>query len=113
MPLLDINLISISYSIALTNALIFIMSIAMKNDFTCFYIAIQFIDQFSLVEMYDADKYVKFMQNSVDDNEILYHWFYPPHYILQLYLFGFQFLSFAASKTIFIGTEYFLLIATL
>jgi len=103
----------IAFSIALTNALIFIMSIAMKNDFTCFYIAIQFLDQFSLAEMYDADKYVKFMQNSVDDDEILYHWFYPPHYILQLYVFGFQFLSFAASKAIFIGTEYFLLIATL
>ncbi len=77
------------------------------NDFIFFYIPTQFLENFSLVKMYDVDVFFKFIQVYFSKIE-RGGWFYPPHYVLFTYVFGL--LPYAIAKFLFIGISLVLFI---
>jgi uncharacterized membrane protein len=67
-------------------AIIFFSNILETNDFMCYYVAIKFLQKFSLEELYNISAFIKFSKAYFPKME--YGWFYPPHYVFQIYFFG-------------------------
>ena len=62
-----------------------------NNDYSCFYAALQFLHKLPLEKLYNLSIFSKFTQSYFihDFSKVgNYPWFYPPHYIFHIYLFG-------------------------
>ncbi len=57
-----------------------------NNDFRCYYVAIKFLQKFSLDALYNISVFTEFHKAYFPKME--YGWFYPPHYVFQIYFFG-------------------------
>lgn len=82
------------------------MYVGTHNDFIYFYLPTQFLEKFSLENMYDVATFVQF-------NEAYFGikyggWFYPPHYVLFTYVFGL--LPYAIAKFLFMGISFVLFV---
>jgi hypothetical protein len=72
-----------------------------ENDYIFYYIPVQFLQKFSLVELYDVSNFFDY-STQYFPTVTFGGWFYPPHYILHIYLFGL--FSYGISKVLFVLT---------